>query len=75
MCFNKRHWVLSSQVLYSSLTSTGTEVAAMTIHSLLDLNTDMESTFDFTKGKPKTAALMGLDVLFVDEARPVSNYS
>ena len=57
------------------LTKTGTEVAATTIHALLDLNPDMESKFDFTKGNPKTAALMSLDVLFIDEAGPVSNYS
>ena len=43
----------------------------MTIHALLDLNPDMESKLDFTKGNPKTAALMSLDVLFIDEARPV----
>ena len=42
----------------------------MTIHSLLDLNPDMESKLDFTKGNPKTAVLMSLDVLFIDEARP-----
>jgi len=47
----------------------------MTIHALLDLNPDMESKLDFTKGNPKTAALMSLDVLFIDEAGPVSNYS
>ena len=47
----------------------------MTIHALLDLNPDMESKLDFTKGNLKTAALMGLDVLFIDEAGPVSNYS
>ena len=46
----------------------GTEVAAMTIHALLDLNPDMESKLDFTKGNPKTAVLMSLDVLFIDEA-------
>ena len=39
----------------------------MTIHALLDLNPDMESKLDFTKGNPKTAALMSLEVLFVDE--------
>ena len=49
----------------------GTEVAATTIHALLDLNPDMESKLDFTKGNPKTAVLMSLDVLFMDEVRPV----
>ena len=44
----------------------------MTIHALLDLNPDMESKFDFSKGSPTTAALMSLDVLFIDEAGPVS---
>ena len=53
----------------------GTEVAAMTIHALLDLNPDMESKLDFTKGTPKTAVLMSLDVLFIDEAGPVCDYS
>jgi len=47
----------------------------MTIHALLDLNPDMESKLDFTKGNPKTAALMSLDVLFIDEARSVCKYS
>ena len=50
---------------------TGTDVAATTIHALLDLNPDMESKLDFTKGNPKTAVLMALDVLFIDEVRPV----
>jgi len=50
---------------------TGTEVAAMTIHALLDLNPDMESKLDFTKGNPKTAVLMALEVLFVDEVGSV----
>ena len=49
----------------------GTEVAATTIHALLDLNPDMESKLDFTKRNPKTAVLMSLDVLFIDEVRPV----
>ena len=49
----------------------GTEVAATTIHALLDLNPDMESKLDFTKGNPKTAVLTSLDVLFIDEVRPV----
>ena len=43
----------------------------MTIHALLDLNPDMESKLDFTKGNPKTAVLMALEVLFVDEVRSV----
>ena len=54
---------------------TRTEVAAMTINALLDLNPDMESKLDFTKGNPKTAVLMSLDVLFIDEARPVCIFS
>ena len=49
----------------------GTEVAATTIHALLDLNPDMESKLDFTKGNPKTAVLMALEVLFVDEVGSV----
>ena len=51
----------------------GTDVAATTIHALLDLNPEMESKLDFTKGNPKTAALKDLDVLFIDEVR--SRYS
>ena len=47
----------------------GTDVAATTTHALLNLNTDMKSKLDFTKGNPKTAVLMSLDVLFIDEAR------
>ena len=53
---------------------TGTEVAAMTIHALLDLNPDMESKLDFTKGNPKTAVLMSLDVLFIDEVGTYCRY-
>jgi len=53
----------------------GTDVAATTIHALLDLNPDMESRLDFTKGNAKTAALMSLDVLFIDEARPLGRCS
>jgi len=45
-------------------------VAATTIHALLDLNPELESKLDFTRGNSKTAALMSLDVLFIDEARP-----
>ena len=50
-------------------------MAATTIHALLDLNPDMESKLDFTKGNPKTAVLMSLDVLFIDEARLACIYS
>ena len=39
----------------------------MTIHALLDLNPDMESKLDFSKGTPKTAVLSSLGVLFIDE--------
>ena len=45
----------------------GAEVGAQTIHALLDLNTELESKLDFTKDNAKTAALMRLDVLFIDE--------
>ena len=57
--------------MYVSCGVTGTDVAATTIHALLDLNPDMESKLDFTKGNPKTAVLMSLDVLFIDEVRLV----
>ena len=50
-------------------------MAATTIHALLDLNPEMESKLDFTKGNPKTAVLMSLDVLFIDEARDDRRYS
>ena len=40
----------------------GTDVGAQTIHDLLDLNTELESKLDFTKGNAKTAAPMSLDV-------------
>ena len=46
----------------------------MTIHVLLDLNPDMESKLDFNTSNAKTAALMSLDVLFIDEDLPVCNY-
>ena len=54
--------------MYCECGLAGTDVAATTIHALLDLNPDMESKLDFTKGNPKTAVLMSLDVLFIDEA-------
>ena len=47
----------------------GTDVAATIIHALLDLSPDMESKLDFNTSNAKTAALMSLDVLFIDEAR------
>ena len=70
----KKNSCVNSQLRYSRVVA-GTDVAATTIHALLDLNPDTESKLDFTKGNPKTAALMSLDVLFIDEAGPVSNYS
>ena len=57
--------------MYVSCGVTGTDVAATTIHALLDLNPDMEPKLDFTKGNPKTAVPMALEVLFVDEVRSV----
>ena len=47
----------------------GTEVAAQTIHALLDLDYELQCKIDFAKlGNPKTSALMSLDVIFIDEA-------
>ena len=47
----------------------GTEVAAQTIHALLDLDYELQCKLDFAKlGNPKTSALMSLDVIFIDEA-------
>ena len=65
----KKNSCVNSQLRYSRVVA-GTDVAATTIHALLDLSPDMESKLDFTKGNPKTAALMSLDVLFIDEALP-----
>ena len=47
----------------------GTDVAAQTIHALLDLDYELQCKIDFAKlGNPKTSALMSLDVMFIDEA-------
>ena len=46
----------------------GTDVSASTIHAMLDLDTDLKSKLDFAKqSDDKVAALMALEVLFVDE--------
>ena len=46
----------------------GTDVNAITIHNLLDLDGDLQTKLDFAKlGHPKVAALMSLEVLFIDE--------
>ena len=46
----------------------GTEVNAITIHNLLDLDGDLQTKLDFAKlGHPKVARLMSLEVLFIDE--------
>ena len=46
----------------------GTDVSASTIHAMLDLDTDLKSKLDFAKqSHDKVAALMALEVLFVDE--------
>ena len=46
----------------------GTEVSASTIHAMLDLDTDLKSKLDFAKlSHDKVAALMALEVLFIDE--------
>ena len=46
----------------------GTVVNAITVHNLLDLDGDLQTKLDFAKlGHPKVAALMSLEVLFIDE--------
>ena len=48
----------------------GTDVAATTIHAMLDMDTDLKTKLDFAKvGHNKVAALLALEVLFIDEAR------
>ena len=66
-CKNK-FMCVNSHLRYSRVVA-GTDVAATTIHALLDLSPDMESKLDFNTSNAKTAALMLLDVLFIDEAR------
>ena len=46
----------------------GTDVQASTIHALLELDYDLKSKLDLAKtGHPKVAALLALEVLFIDE--------
>ena len=46
----------------------GTDVQATTIHALLELDYDLKSKLDLAKtGHPKVAALLDLEVLFIDE--------
>ena len=46
----------------------GTDVQASTIHSLFELDYDLKSKLDLTKTEhPKVAALLALEVLFIDE--------
>ena len=46
----------------------GTDVQASTIHSLFELDYDLKSKLDLAKtDHPKVAALLGLEVLFIDE--------
>ena len=48
----------------------GTDVAATTIHAMLDMDTDLKTKLDFAMvGDNKVAALLALEVLFIDEAR------
>ena len=47
----------------------GTDVAAMTVHAMFDLDTEWKSKLDFSKlGHSKVDALMALQVLLLDEA-------
>ena len=53
----------------------GTDVSAITIHNLLDLDGDLQTKLDFAKlGHPKVAALMSLEVLFIDEVSMIDIY-
>ena len=46
----------------------GTDVQASTIHALLELDYDLKSKLDLAKTEhPKVAALLALEVLFIDE--------
>jgi len=46
----------------------GTDVAATTIHAMLDLDCELKCKLDLTKlGHPKVQSLMSLEVLFLDE--------
>ena len=46
----------------------GTDVQASTIHALLELDYNLKSKLDLAKtGHPKVAALLDLEVLFIDE--------
>ena len=46
----------------------GTDVAATTIHAMLDLDCELKTKLDFAKlGHPKVQSLMSIDVLFLDE--------
>ena len=46
----------------------GTDVQATTIHALLELDYDLKSKLDLAKtDHPKVAALLALEVLFIDE--------
>ena len=46
----------------------GTDVQASTIHSLFELDYDLKSKLDLAKTEhPKVAALLALEVLFIDE--------
>ena len=46
----------------------GTDVQATTIHALLELDYNLKSKLDLAKtGHPKVAALLALEVLFIDE--------
>ena len=46
----------------------GTDVQATTIHALMELDCEMKSKFDFASpGHPKVAAMLALEVLFINE--------
>ncbi len=50
-------------------TGQGADVAASTIHNMLELDNEYASKLDFTQlANPKVAALMSMQVLLLDEA-------
>ncbi len=52
----------------------GTDVAATTIHAMLDLDCELKTKLDFSKlGHPKVQSLMSLEVLFLDEVSMIDN--
>ena len=63
--------VAPTGIAASNIEIGGTEVTATTIHALFDLDTEFVTKLDLSKlDHKKVAALMCLEVLLLDEARP-----